>query len=61
MSEKPNSYDPEQRAEEKRRSRAADASAVASGEKTRDDLRRENGSFAFPNARIRWDLVKALY
>jgi hypothetical protein len=61
MSKNPSTYDPEQRAEEKRRSRVADANALASGEKTRDDLRRENGHFAFPNARIRWDLVKSLY
>jgi hypothetical protein len=44
--------DPEERAREKQRSRHEDARALASGEKSRDDLRRENGHFAFPNVRV---------
>jgi hypothetical protein len=39
------------RAEEKRASREADEAALASGEKGRDDLRRENGGFALLRVR----------
>jgi hypothetical protein len=45
-------FDPKQRAREKQRSREEDARALASGEKSRDELRRENGHFVFPNVRI---------
>jgi hypothetical protein len=45
-----------QRAAEKAASRAADADALAAGEKSRADLSRENGAFAFPRDRIRLDL-----
>lgn len=43
----------ERRAIEKAASRADDALAIASGEKTADQVRRANASFAFPDARIR--------
>jgi hypothetical protein len=39
------------RAREKQESREADGRALESGRKTGDDLRRENGAFALPNAR----------
>jgi hypothetical protein len=42
----------EDRALEKRESREADARALASGQKSKDDLRRENGAFAFPNVEL---------
>ena len=42
----------EDRAREKQRSREEDARALASGEKSREDLRRENGHFVFPNVRV---------
>jgi hypothetical protein len=44
--------DPEERRREKQRSRDEDARALASGEKSREQLQRENGHFSFPNARI---------
>jgi hypothetical protein len=44
--------DPQERAREKQRSREMDASALASGKKSREDLRRENGHFAFAKVRI---------
>lgn len=46
------SSDPKKRAREKQRSREEDLRALASGEKSREQLRRENGIFAFPNVRI---------
>jgi hypothetical protein len=46
-------FDPEQRAREKQASRDEDARALASGEKSREQLRRENGAFAFPKERLR--------
>lgn len=46
-------YDPQERAREKARSRAADAAALAEGTKTREELCRENASFAFPRALVR--------
>ena len=48
----PEPLDPAERAREKQRSRADDARALASGEKSREELRRENGHFAFRNVRI---------
>ncbi len=45
-------HDPEARALEKRRAREDDERALASGEKTREDLRRENAHFAFPRVRV---------
>jgi len=41
----------------KQAAREADERALESGEKSRDDLRRENGYFAFPRARL--DLASA--
>ena len=41
-----------QRALEKQISRNADAEALRSGDKTTSDLRAENGSFGFPDARV---------
>lgn len=41
------------RAAEKQASRDADARALASGEKSRAQLKAENGAFAFPRDRIR--------
>lgn len=46
------SYDPAQRAEEKQEARDRDEQALASGEKNQEQLRRENGAFTFPHARI---------
>lgn len=45
-------FDPAERALEKERSRQRDAEELANGTKTREQLRRENGAFAFPNVRI---------
>jgi hypothetical protein len=42
-----------ERGREKAASREIDARALASGEKSREQLRVENGAFAFPRARIR--------
>ena len=47
-------FDPAERAREKQASRDADARALASGEKSRAQLKAENGAFAFPRARIRF-------
>ena len=41
-----------ERAREKQISREEDARALASGEKSREQLRRENGHFAFANVRV---------
>jgi hypothetical protein len=46
-------YDPAERAREKQASRDADARALASGEKSREQLTRENG--LFPPGRVRHD------
>jgi hypothetical protein len=45
-------FDPKERARQKRASRDEDARALASGEKTREQLKRENGHFVFPRVRI---------
>ncbi len=45
-------FDPKERALEKKRSREDDARALASGGKTPEQLRRENGHFAFPDVII---------
>lgn len=52
-------FSPAQRAHEKAASREADARALASGEKSREQLRAENGAFAFPPDRIRLDFSRA--
>jgi hypothetical protein len=43
------------RAQEKAASREADARALASGEKSREQLRVENSAFGFPRERVRID------
>jgi hypothetical protein len=48
----PRSYDPNERAQEKQASRDDDQRALDSGAKSREDLRQENGSFAFPYVRV---------
>jgi hypothetical protein len=45
--------DPHERAREKQASRDADAYALRSGEKSREQLKHENGAFAFPRERLR--------
>ncbi len=45
-------YDPAERAKEKQASRDRDEAALASGEKTREQLRRENGHFSFVGLRV---------
>jgi len=52
MIKQPERLDPKERAREKQFSRQEDARALASGEKSREELRRENGHFVFPNVRI---------
>jgi hypothetical protein len=48
-------------ADKKQASRDADAAALASGEKTREDLRKENSLFApFGKIRILWKGAKPL-
>jgi hypothetical protein len=51
-------YSASQRAAEKAASREADARALASGEKTRDQLRAENSAFAFPPERVRLEFPR---
>ncbi|MCU0659071.1 MAG: hypothetical protein MUF64_28585 [Polyangiaceae bacterium] len=48
----------QERAQQKQLEREQDARALASGEKTREQLRAERGVFAFPSVRLRLDLVK---
>ena len=45
-------FDPKARAAEKQASRDADDAALASGAKSRDELRRENGAFAQLRGRL---------
>jgi hypothetical protein len=52
MAKEPERFDPKERAREKQRSREDDARALASGEKSPEELQRENGHFSFPNARV---------
>jgi hypothetical protein len=47
----PFSFD--ERAREKQASRDADAHALVSGEKSREQLKQENSAFAFPKDRLR--------
>ncbi len=47
-------FDPAERAREKAASRAEDARAIAAGEKSPEQVRRENASFAFSNVRLRF-------
>lgn len=53
-------FDPKERAREKQLSREQDERDLASGAKTREQLRRENGFFAFPTAKILWDECERL-
>lgn len=46
-------YDPEERAREKRESREKDALDLAEGRRSPEQLRAENGAFAFPPSRVR--------
>lgn len=46
-------FDPAERAREKQASRDEDARALASGEVSREQLKHENGAFAFPRERLR--------
>lgn len=48
-------FDPIARAAEKQRSREEDDLALERGEKTREELRQENGVFAFANVFIDLD------
>jgi hypothetical protein len=50
----PKLYSPVERAREKAESRAEDARALATGEKSAEQLSRENASFAFAGAKIRF-------
>ena len=52
MAKEPERFNPKERSREKQRSRDEDARALASGEKSREELQRENGHFSFPNARV---------
>jgi hypothetical protein len=52
MASDPERLAPNERAREKQRSRDEDARALASGEKSREELRRENSHFVFPNVRV---------
>jgi hypothetical protein len=47
-----------ERVREKAASREADARAVASGEKSHEELRAENAAFAFPPERVRIDFSR---
>lgn len=53
-------FDPRERAREKQASRDSDARDLASGAKSREQLRRENGVFALPDAQIVWDECEQL-
>ncbi len=50
-----NTYDPKKRAAEKEASRDEDERALESGEKTREQLKRENGIFHGMRFRIDYD------
>jgi hypothetical protein len=50
-----NVFDPIARAAEKQRSRDEDDLALLRGDKTREELRQENGLFAFTNVLIDFD------
>lgn len=47
-----------ERAREKAASREVDARALASGEKSREQLRAENSAFGFPRERVRVDFAR---
>jgi len=52
MAQDPERLDPAERAREKQLSREEDARALASGAKSRAQLRRENGLLAFAKVRV---------
>lgn len=54
------SIDPDERAREKQKSRDEDEQALASGEKTQEQLRRENGHFSFLRVRINYAGARSL-
>jgi hypothetical protein len=47
-----------ERAREKEASREMDARALASGEKSREQLRSENSAFGYPRDRVRIDFAR---
>lgn len=49
----------QERAQEKRLARERDAQDLASGAKSREQLRQERSAFAFPRMRVRLDLVRS--
>ena len=54
-------FDPHVRAEEKRASREEDSRGLSSKAKSPEDLRAENGKFAFPNAVVNWSSARRLW
>lgn len=54
-------FDPKDRVREKQASREEDERALASGEKTREDLKRENGIFHGLKFRMDLSAVEKLY
>ena len=52
MEKEPERLDAKERAREKQRSREDDARALATGEKIGEQLKQENGHFAFANVRV---------
>jgi hypothetical protein len=57
-SDQATTYDPAERAAAKQASRDADEQALESGEKTREQLRRENGHFS--SLRLRVNMAGAI-
>lgn len=53
-------FDPAQRAAEKQASRDQDEEDLRTGRKTQEQLRLENGRFAFPNVRVNYFAAKKL-
>lgn len=54
----PQRFDPRVRAKEKSASREDDARALAMNLKSAENLRAENGKFAFPRASIDWSSAR---
>lgn len=50
----PKFFDPHELAREKAASREEDRRAIAAGEKSVEQVRRENASFAFKNVKLRF-------
>lgn len=53
-------YDPARRAREKQASRDDDQRAIATGEKTAEEVRQENARFVFPWVRLDFSATKRL-